>query len=203
MPAPSRPPPLADRATVDAAASKLNPEIQSALASLRASNVDVFASRVALLPDLGLNFNYGIDATHFAVHNPDGTNNLGYSATATVDIPVWDWFASINKIHQSVIRRDLARVTLSTTQRRLIAQLDEFYAEAAVARDQLESLDLSARTAAESLRLTRLRYTAGEATVLEVVDAQNSLTSAETAQADGIVRYQTALANLQLLTGTI
>lgn len=200
---PVAPPPLADRATVDAAASKFNPEIQSALASLRASNVDVFASRVALFPDLGVNFNYGIDATHFAIHNPDGTNNLGYSATATVDIPVWDWFASINRIHQSVIRRDLARVTLSTTQRRLIAQLDEFYAEAAVARDQLQSLDLSAQTAAESLRLTRLRYTAGEATVLEVVDAQNSLTSAEIAQADGIVRYQTALANLQLLTGTI
>ena len=43
----------------------------------------------------------------------------------------------------------------------------------------------------------------GEATVLEVVDAQNSLTLAELAQADGNTRYQLSLANLQLLTGTI
>jgi len=85
----------------------------------------------------------------------------------------------------------------------LIALLDESYAEASVARDQLQSLDLSAKTAQESLRLTRLRYSAGEATVLEVVDAQNSLTGAELAQADGTVRYETALANLQILTGTI
>jgi outer membrane protein TolC len=48
-----------------------------------------------------------------------------------------------------------------------------------------------------------LRYAAGEATVLEVVDAQNSLISAELAREDGTVRYQAALANLQILTGTI
>jgi outer membrane protein TolC len=85
----------------------------------------------------------------------------------------------------------------------LIAQLDEFYAEASVARDQIQSLDASVATARESLRLVQLRYTAGEATVLEVVDAQNSLTTVETAREDGVLRYQTALANLQILTGTM
>jgi outer membrane protein TolC len=39
--------------------------------------------------------------------------------------------------------------------------------------------------------------------VLEVVDAENSLTTAELAREDGLVRYQISLANLQLLTGTI
>ena len=71
------------------------------------------------------------------------------------------------------------------------------------AHDQLDSLNLSAATAADSLRLTRLKYTAGEATILEVVDAENSLTASELAREDGIVRYQAALANLQLLTGTL
>jgi len=83
----------------------------------------------------------------------------------------------------------------------MIANLSEFYDEAAAARDQLASLDNSVATAQESLRLTRLRYTGGEGTVLEVVDAQSTLISAETARADGAVRYQVALANLQTLTG--
>jgi hypothetical protein len=39
--------------------------------------------------------------------------------------------------------------------------------------------------------------------VLEVVDAENSLTAAEIAREDGTVRYQLALTNLQLLTGAI
>lgn len=197
------PPPLPARVDVDAAASRHNPELQGALASLRQSGLDVTAARAAYLPDLALNFSYGIDALQFATRGPDGTRNLGYSATATLDIPVWDWFSTQHRVKQSQILRNAARITLTATQRRLIAQLDEFYAEAVTARSQLESLNLSVRTAAESLRLTRLRYTAGEATVLEIVDAENSLTLAEMAREDGTVRYQVSLANLQILTGTI
>ena len=87
-----------------------------------------------------------------------------------------------NKVRQSEINRDVAQVALTNTQRKLIAQLEEYYAEAVAAHDQLDSLDQSVATAAESLRLTRLRYSAGEATILEVVDAENSLTTAELAE---------------------
>jgi outer membrane protein TolC len=195
--------PLPDRADVDAAAMKLNPELHQALASLRVSSLDVTAAKAAYLPDLGLNFTYGIDAVQFAVNGHEGVKNLGYSAGATLDIPVWDWLSTQHRVRQSEIMRDAAHTALTATQRRLIAQLDESYAEAATSRDQLQSLDQSVQTATESLRLTRLRYTAGEATVLEVVDAQNSLTTAEIAREDGTIRYQLALTNLQLLTGAI
>ena len=116
---------------------------------------------------------------------------------------MWDWLSTQHRVRQSEILRDAAHTALTATQRRLVAQLDESYAEAGTSRDQLQSLDQSVQTATESLRLTRLRYTAGEATVLEVVDAQNSLTAAEIAREDGTIRYQLALTNLQLLTGAI
>ncbi len=197
------PAPLATREELEAVASRNNADLKSALASVRMANLDVTAARAAYLPDLGLNFNYGIDAPEFAVNGPDGARNLGYSATATLDIPVWDWFSTHNRIKEKAALRNSAKVALTATQRRLIAQLDEYYGEASVARDQLQSLEQSAATANESLRLVRLRYSAGECNVLEVVDAQNTLTVAETAREDGILRYQTALANLQLLTGTM
>jgi outer membrane protein TolC len=200
---PGAPPPLSTRAEIETAAAKLNPELQSALASLRVSSLDVAAAKAAYLPDLVLNYTYGIDAEQFATRGPEGVQNLGYSASVTLDIPVWDWFSTQHKIRQAQILHDAARVNLTATQRRLIAQLEEFYAEAVTARDQIQSLDLSVQSAQESLRLTRMRYTAGEATVLEVVDSQNSLTSAELAREEGIIRYQAALANLQMLTGTI
>jgi len=197
------PTPLVSREELEAVASRNNAELKSALASMRMAKLDVTAARAAYLPDLGLNFNYGIDAPEFAVNGPDGARNLGYSATATLDIPVWDWLATHDKIKQKISLRGSTIVALTATQRRLVVQLDEFYREAAVARDQLQSLDQSAATARESLRLVRLRYSAGESTVLEVVDAENALVAAETAQEDGVLRYQTAMANLQLLTGTM
>ena len=196
------PAPLADRAEVEAAAVKNNPELKSALASMSLSNADVLAARAAYLPDLGLNVTYGIDAPQFAVNGPDHTRNLGYSASVTVDVPIWDWLSTAHKVKQSEIRRDVARVALTATQRKLIARLDEAYSEAQVARDQLASLDLSVTTAAESLRLTKLRYAEGEATVLEVVDAQTAFVTAENAREDGRTRYQAARADLQTLTGT-
>ena len=197
----SAPPVLPDRADVEGLAAKNNAELRSALATARASQAEVLSARAAYLPDLGMNFAYGIDAPQFSVNGPEGVRNLGYSASATLDIPVWDWLATAHRVKQSELKRDAAKVALTAAQRRAIADLSQLYDEAAVARDQLASLELSVATARDSLRLTRLRYTGGEGTVLEVVDAQNALVSAETAKADGMVRYETALAQLQTLTG--
>jgi outer membrane protein TolC len=191
------------RADVEAALAARNPELESALASAHLADLNVTAARAGYLPEIGFNYTYGIDAAQFAVNDRDGGRNLGYSASATVDIPVWDWFATHDKVKQSEISRNAAKVALTNTQRRLIATLEEDYAEAVAAHDQLDSLEQSVATATESLRLTRLSYFAGESNIFAVVDAENSLTSAELAREDGTVRYETALANLQLLTGTI
>ena len=199
----SGPPPLPARAEVEASAAAHNAELRSALASLRASNAAIVSARAAYLPDLVLNYNYGIDAAQFATKGREGENNLGYSATATLAIPVWDWLATEHRVKQAEIRRDAAKVALSAAQRRAIAALDESYAEAATAQQQLASEDLSVQTAAESLRLTKLRYANGEATALEVVDAQTALTAAENLREDGVLRYEPSLANLQTLTGPL
>lgn len=200
---PGAPPMLPDRPSVNAAAKANNPEIRSAMAGLQASQAETLNARAALLPDLALNYTYGIDAPQFAKRGPDGARNLGYSASATIDIPVWDWLTSERKIKEAKLRSQAAKATLTNAQRKLIAELAEFYDEADVARRQLASLDTSVADARESLRLTRLRYVNGEGTVLDVVDAQNTLISAENAQADGLVRYETALAQLETLTGRL
>ena len=61
----------------------------------------------------------------------------------------------------------------------------------------------SALLAQESMRLTLLRYQSGEASVLEVVDAQTTLMQARNALDDGLTRYRLARANLQTLTGVL
>jgi outer membrane protein TolC len=53
----------------------------------------------------------------------------------------------------------------------------------------------------DNLRLTVLRYQAGESTAQEVVDAQTTLAQARGAYDDGLSRYRVAVANLQTLTG--
>ena len=143
LPAPK---PLPAREAIERAATTGNPELASALANLRAANLDITGARAAYLPDLALNYTYGIDATNFGANGPDGIRNLGYSMSATLDIPVWDWLATERRIKAGRLREGAARVAFTAAQRRLLADLEEFYAEADLAAQQLRSLDTSVIT---------------------------------------------------------
>lgn len=196
------PDPLPAFTEVQSTAMKNNPEINAALASLRQTNQQVKVAWAAMLPTVGLDYFYGIDANQFAVRDRNGFRNLGYSAAASLQLPIWNWGSSYSKLKQADLRRQQAHVELSAAQRQLLANLRSFYEEAETARAELESLGQSAELASDSLRLTTLRYQAGESTVLEVVDAQNTLTQARNAFDDGQIRFQVALAHLQTLTGS-
>jgi outer membrane protein len=152
---------------------------------------------------------YGIEANALALRSTVAAApqvgrvpNLGYFATATLNVPVWNWGATLSKLRQAKYRRQQAQVELSQAQREALANLYSFYNEAAVVRSEAGTLREAADLAAESLRLTNLRYQAGEATALEVVDAQNAMATARNAFDDGQARYRVALATLQTLTAT-
>lgn len=200
------PQPLLTFPEVQSAAADKNPQLRAALFALRAANQEVTGAWNGFLPSLSLDYFYGLDGNRFATVEFDPVSgrdvrNLGYAATATLQLPIWNWGANRSKVKQAELRRDQAKVELSFAQRKLLGDLRTFYDEAQTARLEMESLGKSAELAAESLRLTTLRYQAGEATVLEVVDAQNTLTLARNAFDEGQVRFRVALANLQALTG--
>ena len=128
--------------------------------------------------------------------------NLGYFITANLTVPVWDWGILRSKLRQTEYREQTARLQLSQTERLQLSELYQSYNEASVARAAVDRLRHTADLAAESLRLVNLRYQAGSSTVLDVVDAQNTLTAARNAYDDVQVRYRVALANLQTMTGS-
>jgi outer membrane protein TolC len=181
-------------------AAKENPDVRAALSAAEAAGHEVAATRAGYLPTLGIDYFYGIDATRFATRT-DGVPNLGSSIVVSLDIPIWNWGSTQSKVKQSEVREKQAKLELSLAQRKLLAEIQSLYAEAETAQSQLASLQRSAELAADSLRLTTLRYQNGESTVLEVVDAQNSATLADAGYQDGAARYRLALANLQTLTG--
>jgi len=195
--------PLPTLAEVQQRAARDNPDLRVALATVQQAGHDVTGARAGYLPSLSFDYWYGIDAERFAVNGPNGVSNLGSSAAATVNIPIWNWGATQSRIKQAELRRTQAQRELSLAQRKLLAEIRSLYAEADTALNELSGLNRSSELSAESLRLTTLRYKGGEATVLEVVDAQTTFAQANTAYQDGAVRYRVALANLQTLTGVL
>jgi outer membrane protein TolC len=211
-----RPVPLPPLPEAAAQVTANSPDLAAAHASINEAHNGVTVARYAYLPSFDLEVFYGIDANQFdavaAEAQATGRStlpnylvgqrqNLGYSAQATLTIPLWDWGAIHSRVKQASLREQQAKEQLSLTERQVRAGLLSAYGEARTALSQVDSLRSSTNLAAESLRLTLLRYEAGEATALEVSDAETTASQARAAYDDGLLRYRVALANLGNLTG--
>ncbi len=196
-------PPLPPLEDVKAQAALNSPELKAAMAAVTEETSGVSAARSAYLPSVSFDYWYGINANQFATYNPEHQRLLGSVAQAQMTVPLWSWGLNQSKLRQAEIRLRQAQTDLTLAQRQLLANVTAFHTEAQIARAQVDSLRSSLDLATDSLRLTLLRYQAGEVTVLEVVDAQTTLIQARNAYEDGLVRYRVALAELQTLTGTL
>jgi outer membrane protein TolC len=201
--------PLLPLTDLKATAVANSPDVRVAQASVEQENYGIGVARAGVLPSLSFDYFYGINANEFATHSaptpefPNGVNLLGSAAQIQLNVPLWNWGAAQSKLKQAQLRVQAARSDLTLAQRQLQASVSTFHREAEIARDQVASLRESLDLSTESLRLTLLRYQAGEVSVLEVVDAQTTLIQARNAYDDGLVRYRVALAALQTLTGTL
>ena len=207
-------PPLSE---ITAQALDANPSLRAAQLNLRQFKLGVTVARYQYLPSFGLDVFYGINANQFLARTDYATpgtgqstknnelvpsrQNLGYAAQATLNLPLWTWGAIHSRVKQASLRAEQAGYDLTLAQRNLQAQLASGYREAATALSQVQSLRTSADLSSESLRLTLLRYQAGEAVALEVTDAQTTAAFARAAYVDGLYRYRVALSVLQTLTG--
>src|SRR5437763_15923328 len=113
------PEPIPTFAEAQSAAGRKNPELRAAMAALNQARQDVAVAWNRFLPSLSFDYFYGIDANQFAIRAPNGDRNLGYAATASLQLPVWNWGANRSKVKQANLRRPQANMALTETQREL------------------------------------------------------------------------------------
>jgi outer membrane protein TolC len=196
-------PPLEESKAKAVAAS---PDLRVAQSLRDAAGFDVSVARYGYLPGLSVDLNYGIDANRFAFRggpSEPARQNLGYSLQISLNVPLWNWGVTQSRVRQAELRRSQAQLDLTLAGRALEGNVALALTEVRAAQQQLESLRSTVELATDSLRLTLLRYQAGEALTLEVVDAQTTLAQARNAYAGGLVRYRIATATLQTLMGTL
>jgi outer membrane protein len=209
------PPVLPNFKQAEAMATDHNPLVAAALASYNAARVDVASARGDFLPSFSIDFDYGIQANAFALNSVNATDlvkgpngqppvqpNLGYFVTYTMNLPVFDWGARRSKLHVAEYQRDSAKLDLLFAQRRIIGSLHSYYDESQIAWNELGNLRHAVDLAQQNLQLVTLQYQAGEAAVLDVLDAETALASARDSYATGEARYRNALATLQTITGS-
>jgi len=176
-----------------AQATQLRPDLLQANANVDQSEAQVSLAKIAGRPQISVSAGYNIE--------PLETQNRGLTFGAGVSIPIFDGGgrkaderAAENNLKASQIRRD-------QLQRDVAADVQTSYVDVSGevqriknARALVESARINFQTASE-------KYQLGLGIVLDVVNAQTQLFSAQTSLTQALYDYQLALADLDRAVG--
>jgi outer membrane protein TolC len=175
------------------------PEFAQFEAERTAAEQEVRLAKAERRPQLTYSLNGGFDSDSL---NPGRLKqHTGVSATFSLVIPIFDWGASKSRERQARLRADIAE-----SQRALAIRgfAEQFYAARAEAVSAASRIRLAAGgiTLAESnLNASIARYRAGEAQIIEVTDAQQTLVAQRQAFYQALFDYQVAIARLRQAAG--
>lgn len=113
----------------------------------------------------------------------------------------WTSLQRETQIENASIQLDNAQAQLADQRRQISASLTQYYAALANARESIEVASISVQASEENVRVTEQRYRLGVATVFELTQAQEQLTSAQVNEVTARFSYIRAKAQIEALIG--
>lgn len=178
-------------------------EILQSDANLSASRKGILIARRSVLPTLALSyaFNYTPDAAGFVPQTQNG------AAIAAFSIPLFDAGVARERVKQARADVATAEINRRTSIDQITLDVRQAYLNLLQGRDRVAVTNQALVQAREAFRLARVRYDAGVASqagvspLLEVSDAQNALTLAESNQVNALYDYNNSRARLDRAVG--
>ena len=186
-----------ERMTSDAIAQR--PEFKQFAAERRAAQEEIRAARAERLPQLTYSVSGGFISD--SLRPPSIKQHSGVSATVGVSIPLFDWGANASRVRQAELRARAAESVRILAERTLAQQFFSARAQAITAAARIRLASTSIVDAEQNLAASLARYRAGEAQIIEVTEAQNTLIAQRTALYQAIFDYQVARTRLRQATG--
>jgi outer membrane protein TolC len=175
------------------------PEITQAEQQLRAARSDVGVARASRLPSLVYAIDQGFDSP--TLHASDIREHRGYLATATLDIPIFDWGIGRARQRQAELKAQAAENQLTITRRDVEQQFVAARDEALTAIRRVDNARTAVADAQRNVDISIARYRAGEAPILEVTDALTTLAQQRTNYQQALFDFEIARARLQEAAG--
>jgi outer membrane protein TolC len=123
------------------------------------------------------------------------------SVTLSVILPVWTLGQREIAVTQARVNRDVSRAIRADLERGVLRDVTEAYEAYSTARATVDLSDLALAAAAQNFRVQGARYRSGATTILELLDAQISLTQAEADVVQANYSTRLALAGLEVILG--
>ncbi len=196
--------PTLDEALREGGASR--PEIEQAMVNLKNQQITIQATRNALLPAL----------TAFAAFSPQGQEGAlgtalgqvfrnrfpGYGYGVSLEIPIRNRQAQADAARALLEQRQL-EMKLRQARNQMVWDVSKAVSLVRQAQGELQAAEKVTVLARQSYDMTHIKFTAGRATVHEVITAQTQLGTAENAEVQARAGYAKALITFEQATGTL
>ena len=155
------------------------PDIRAAEYALKQANANIGAARAAFFPSISLTGTIGTGSTELNGLFKGG--NRTWAFAPSINLPIFNWGSNKANLDASKIRRQIQVVNYEAAVQAAFRDV----ADALVAREQLdksnEALAKQSRAYGDARRLISLRYRHGVSSALDLLDAERSSYSADTA----------------------
>jgi outer membrane protein len=176
------------------AAVAARPEFAQFEADKRASEQEIKIAQAERRPQLNYSLSGGFISDSLRPNRIG--NSTGIQANVGMTIPIFDWGASRSRETQARLKIQQTENNRRLAQRQFVQQFYAARAQAITAESRIKQLGDSIKDAEANVSASLARYRAGEATIVEVTDAQNLLITQRQALYQAIFDYQTARARL-------
>lgn len=127
--------------------------------------------------------------------------HAGAQVTVGITIPLFDWGASRSRERQAQYRLQSLDSAQRLAQRSYNQQFTTARSQALSAAERIRLARMGITDAERNLEISIARYRAGEAQIIEVTDAQNTLTAQRASLYQAVFDYRIALARLKQASG--
>lgn len=195
---PLTPPTPADPNEWVQAALKSNATIQAGQYTVESAEHSINAARAGHLPTLNASVSRGKDTTwlEHGNYNVPGNGEYGTTVGLSVNIPIFSGGATQSRVRQSIYQRDEAQDSLESTRRQVVRNTLNFYRSVVAGISQVEANKASVDSGQKALEATRAGFDVGTQTMLNVLNAIQTLTEAENSYSQS--RHALVLDQLQL-----
>jgi multidrug efflux system outer membrane protein len=181
------------------AAISTRPELAQFAAEKRAAEYDIRVARADRRPQLIYSVSSGFITDSLAPGPVK--NHSGAQATIGLSIPIFDWGTSRSRETQARLRVRLAENSRLLAERQFAQAFYTARTQALAAQERVSQLRQSIADAENNVAASTARYRSGEATITEVIDAQNQLVTQRQALYQALFDYQTAKSRLARAAG--
>jgi outer membrane protein TolC len=170
-------------------------DLQAAEAQVRAAEQQVSAAHGERLPSVTLGGDYGVLGP-----NPTSTHGV-FSVTGAVNVPVWQGGRIRGDIQQAEATLHQRQAELADQRGRVEQDVRTALIELQTALGQVQLAESNRNYANDTLSQARDRFSAGVATTVEVVQAQEQVASAESDYISSLFSFNLAKLTLARATG--